>query len=80
MTELKAFGSVDKCPACGVDFIHFDRAWSYCTATHVRGTKLVGEEQRYVDTTTFDSKRTGHLHVACKRCGYEWEEKMASAE
>jgi len=80
MTELKPFGSFDKCPACDVDFIHFDRAFSYCTATHVPVTKMARQEQRYADTTTFNSKSIGHLHVTCKRCGYEWEEKMASAE
>ena len=85
MSELKPFESVGNCPMCEADLRRgiVGRETvdlSFCETTHVRATKYVRGTQHYIETTNHDSKRIGHLHVTCRRCGYEWEEKTASAE
>ena len=85
MDKLKPFKSVKNCPACEADFRRDVDGRetvdiSFCESVHLRAGKHVRSTQKYLDTTTSSSKRIGHLHVTCRRCGYEWEEKTASAE
>lgn len=78
---------LEKCPACGKAtsaFIHSGPAvWTVdvqscfreCTRTHASNYGI-----GFDVTTSMNSVGYPHLHVTCRRCGFEWLEAVASPE